>query len=117
MTGADSCAEAYKAFPERQHARRRFQYPYSDEFKADAVALVISSGRPVATAAADLGVSLTALKRWVRLAREGGGNGDGKPEEPVDPAKYEAMEARMRELERENDFLKKVSAFFAKEQR
>jgi transposase len=27
------------------------------------------------------------------------------------------MEARLRELERENDFLKKVSAFFAKEQR
>jgi transposase len=35
----------------------------------------------------------------------------------VDPAKYKALEARLRELERKNDFLKKVSAFFAKEQR
>lgn len=37
--------------------------------------------------------------------------------EPVDTAKYKALEARLREVERENDFLKKVSAFFAKEQR
>jgi transposase len=35
----------------------------------------------------------------------------------VDAAKYKALEARLREVERENDFLKKVSAFFAKEQR
>ena len=48
------------------------------------------------------------------VALPGGG---GKPDDPVDPAKYKALEARMRELERENDFLKKVSAFFAKEQR
>lgn len=32
----------------------------------------------------------------------------------MDPAKYKALEARVREVERENDFLKKVSAFFAK---
>lgn len=90
---------------------------YSDEFKADAVALVESSGRSLPAVAADLGISLTALKRWVRLAREADQEGGGKPEDPVNPVKYKAMEARLRELERENDFLKKVSAFFAKEQR
>ena len=90
---------------------------YSDEFKADAVALVASSGRSLPGVAADLGISLTALKRWVRLAREADPEGGGKPDEPVDPVKFKAMEARLRELERENDFLKKVSAFFAKEQR
>jgi transposase len=35
----------------------------------------------------------------------------------VGPGKYKALEARLREVERENDFLKKFSAFFAKEQR
>ncbi|MGN5734689.1 MULTISPECIES: transposase [Arthrobacter] len=90
---------------------------YSDEFKADAVALADSSGRPLALVAAELGISLTALKRWVKLSREGQ-SGDGKkPDEPVDAAKYKAMEVRLREVERENEFLKKVSAFFAKEQR
>ena len=90
---------------------------YSDEFKADAVALAASSGRPVALVAAELGISLTALKRWIKLSREGQEGGGRKPVEPVDTAKYKAMEVRLRELERENDFLKKVSAFFAKEQR
>ena len=90
---------------------------YSDEFKADAVALVISSGRSPASVAPELGISVTALKRWVRLHNEGQSEGCGKPDDPVDPAKYKAMEARLREVERENDFLKKVSAFFAREQR
>lgn len=90
---------------------------YSDEFKADAVNLVISSGRSPASVAPELGVSVTALKRWVQLQREGEAGSGGKPDGPVDPAKYKALEARLRELERENDFLKKVSAFFAKEQR
>jgi transposase len=90
---------------------------YSAEFKADAVALVISSGRSPSSVAPELGISVTALKRWVRLHREGDPVADGKPDDPADPAKYKALEARLRELERENDFLKKVSAFFAKEQR
>lgn len=90
---------------------------YSDEFKADAVALAESSGRPIALVAAELGISLTALKRWIKLSYERQEDGGQKPDLPVDTAKYKAMEVRLRELERENDFLKKVSAFFAKEQR
>ncbi|WP_326961156.1 MULTISPECIES: hypothetical protein [unclassified Arthrobacter] len=60
---------------------------------------------------------MTALKRWVQLHRDGESGPGGRPDDPVDPAKYEALEARLREVERENDFLKKVSAFFAEEQR
>jgi transposase len=90
---------------------------FSDEFKADAVDLVITSGRPIAAVASELGVSVTALRRWVRYHREGHPDASMKPDEPIDPAKFKALEVRMRELERENDFLKKVSAFFAKEQR
>ena len=33
---------------------------FSDEFKADAVDLVITSGRPIAAVASELGVSVTA---------------------------------------------------------
>lgn len=90
---------------------------YSDEFKSDAVNLVISSGRSPASVAPELGISVTALKRWVQLHRESGTGPGGRPDDPVDSAKYKALETRLREVERENDFLKKVSAFFAKEQR
>ena len=80
---------------------------YSDEFKSDAVNLVISSGRSPASVAPELGISVTALKRWVQLHREGETKANGKPDDPVDPAKYKALEARLREVTRENDFLKK----------
>jgi transposase len=90
---------------------------YSDEFKADAVDLVISSGRSPMSVAPEVGVSVTALKRWVQLHRDAAGGAGVRPDDPVDAAKYKALEARLREVERENDFLKKVSAFFAKEQR
>ncbi|MCZ2405110.1 transposase [Paenarthrobacter sp. Z7-10] len=90
---------------------------FSDEFKADAVDLVISSGRPIATVASELGVSVTALRRWIRYHNEGHPDASMKPDQPVEAAKYKALETRLREVERENEFLKKVSAFFAKEQR
>jgi transposase-like protein len=57
---------------------------YSDEFKADAVELVVSSGRSPASVAPELGISVTALKRWVRLSREGQPEG-GNRDDPVDP--------------------------------
>lgn len=50
---------------------------YSDEFKADAVELVVSSGRSPASVAPELGISVTALKRWVRVSREGQPGGGG----------------------------------------
>ncbi|MBG6185659.1 transposase [Arthrobacter sp. CAN_A214] len=90
---------------------------YTNEFKADAVALADSSERSLPSVASELGVSLTALKRWVRLAREAENGSGTRPDDPVDPVKYKALEARLREVERENDFLKKAAAFFAREQR
>lgn len=55
--------------------------------------------------APEVGVSVTA-KRWVQLHRDAGAGAGGRPDEPVDTAKYKALEARLREVERENDFLK-----------
>lgn len=52
---------------------------YSEEFKANAVALLVSSGLSLPVVAADLGISLTALKRWTRLAREADPEGSGSP--------------------------------------
>lgn len=45
--------------------RRRF----TEEFKADAVALVLDGGRPVAHVADDLGIGESSLGYWVRQAR------------------------------------------------
>ena len=80
---------------------------YSDEFEADAVNPVISSGRWSASVAPELGISLTALKRGVQMHREGEAGAGGEPDDPVDTAIYKAMEPRLRELEGRMIFLKK----------
>ena len=48
---------------------------YADEFKADAVNLVISSGRSPASVAPELGISVTALKPVGAAAPGRGGRG------------------------------------------
>ncbi|MGW3495917.1 transposase [Streptomyces sp. NPDC001020] len=43
-------------------------YKYSAEFRADAVALARSSGRPVSRIAAELGVNHETLRQWIKTA-------------------------------------------------
>lgn len=118
-TSADARGEVYYCC-ERQFERI---VPFSsrpscsDEFKTDAVNLVIASGRSPASVAPELGISVAALKRCVQLHREVEAGAGGRPDDPLDPSNYKALEARLRELERENDFLKEVPALFAQEQR
>ncbi|MFD8656715.1 transposase [Streptomyces mirabilis] len=45
-------------------------YKYSAEFRADAVALARSSGRPVSRVAAELGVNHETLRQWIKVADE-----------------------------------------------
>ncbi len=87
---------------------------YSREFKADAVALVLSQGMSQKQVCADMGVSKSALQAWVRgveLAGRGivpAASGDGQAQ--PDQAK---MLKRIRELEMENEILRKASAYLS----
>jgi len=95
--------------------RKRGPQRFSEEFRREAVRLVRESERPVKDIAAELGVSPTGLRNWVRrLARE-------KPT-TTGPARVVLLEEEVRQLKRENDrlreereILKKATAFFAKE--
>lgn len=88
---------------------------FTPEYRQEAVALVIESGRPIAAVARDLGINEGTLGNWVTAHR--------KANPPVEDDLTVSERARLRELERENrelrlerDFLKKAAAFFAKEQ-
>lgn len=94
-------------------SRRKF----SPEFKAEAVELVISSGRSVVQVAGDIGVNEGTLGHWVRLWREEHPDAGAGDRGPVEWAKYKALKAENAELKREVEFLGKVSAFFAAKQR
>jgi transposase len=95
-----------------RRARRRFD----DNFKAQAVRLVLDEGKTVGSVAHDLDLTETALRAWVRRARA---------DRTIDRTGLTTPEreelARLREenrtLREEREILKKVAAFFAKEWR
>jgi transposase len=91
--------------------RRKF----SHQFKAEAVQLVLETGRPIAEITRELEVNEGTLGNWVNTWRRE--NPEPEPElTPVERAKVKMMEDEIRRLRLENEFLKKAAAFFAKTQ-
>ncbi|WOQ16171.1 transposase [Raineyella sp. W15-4] len=92
--------------------RRRF----TDEYKANAVSLVINDGRMNADVARSIGVHEMTLGKWVKKARDEGKqpdrelNGDER-------AELERLREENKRLRMEAEFAKKVASWFAKDQR
>jgi transposase len=88
----------------------------TDEFKAEAVQLVVAQGYSFAKACEALGVGDTALRRWVAQWRaEQAAAPRSVAQVQGDQRRIRELEARVIELERERDILKKSTAFFVKE--
>jgi transposase len=89
--------------------RRKF----TSEFRAEAVALVRRTGQSANQIAKELGVSQTALSRWLRQSAVPGSRANGfQAAEEVQVLRREVERLRM-----ERDILKKAAAFFANESR
>lgn len=97
---------------------RKPRRSFTDEFKADAVAMVLELGRSRAEVARDLELDESTLGRWVAKAAGTEGTGTGSHRRTPDPASDGVFEMRkeIARLRDENIFLKKAAAFFAKEQ-
>jgi transposase len=91
----------------------RTNQSYSEEFKREAVALVVTE-TSVTEVARELGIPHQTLWRWVDHDRRRQVQAAQEAAGPVDPAAYAAALKRIAELERENAFLGNVSAFFAR---
>lgn len=89
--------------------RRRF----SPQFKAEAVQMVIGSGRAISDVARDLGIERQTLNKWVNdYQRAHLGRSEPFPRAPgpasgVPRSREEELEAEVRRLRLENEFLKK----------
>lgn len=89
---------------------------YPEQFRKDALALVESSGRPIAEVARSLGISEGTLWNWVRAARDA-------TERAADPDAFTESERdelrRLRrqviELETDTEILRRAAAYFARE--
>jgi len=98
--------------PRIRRARRRFD----DDFKAQAVRLVLDEGKSVRAAARDLDLTETALREWVNRARANRTHGrTGLTTAERDELARLRKENRV--LREEHDILKKAAAFFAKQSR
>lgn len=91
----------------------RSRRSFTDEFKRDAVALVIDEGRRVIDVARSLGVGEGTLGNWVRQARIDRGERAGlTTSEKTELAELRKENARLR---MERDLLKRATAFWVKE--
>jgi transposase len=96
---------------------RRIRRKFSDEFKQEAVRLANEGRRPMTEIAKELGIRADLLGKWRADADERA----SRPEVDGTPlTKDEEIRRLKRELElarQERDFLKKATAYFAKESR
>ena len=93
---------------------------YPEEFRRDAVSLVLSSPhRTLRDIADQLGVSHETLRLWVKAAKapeSSAGSGGPASELTVDErAELRELRRRVADLEMEKDILRKAAAYFAKE--
>ena len=96
--------------------RRRSRRQFDDEFKTQAVRLVLDEGKSVGSVARDLDLTETALREWVNRARADRTQG----KTGLTTAEREELTRLRREnriLQEEREILKKAAAFFAKHQR
>ena len=91
----------------------RVRRSFTDEFKRDAVSLVLDEGRRIVDVASSLGIGDGTLGNWVRQARTDRGQREGlTTSEKAELAQLRRDVARLR---MERDLLKRATAFWVKE--
>jgi transposase len=87
---------------------------FSDDYKREVVALVLTNGRRIRQTAVELGISYNTLKCWVKRH-------DREVEDDLLPAGLSVEEEcrllrkKVANLEEENEILKKFRAFLAEQ--
>jgi transposase-like protein len=95
---------------------RKVKRTFSPQFRAEAVQLVVTSGRPISHVAKELGVTDQTLGVWVKAWRDENEARPGPDLSPKEAAELTAALTENARLRMENEFLKKAAAFFARMQ-
>jgi transposase len=96
--------------------RRRPRRQFDDDFKAQAVRLVLDEGKSVGSVARDLDLTETALRDWVNRARADRSQGKTGLT-TAEREELTRLRKEVRILREEREVLKKAAAFFANERR
>jgi transposase len=93
---------------------KRHRRKFTDEFKAETVKLIRTSGRSIGAVARELNIGETVVRRWVQQAEALGSVDSLGPDERTE---LQRLRKENRELRMEKEILAKATAFFAKESR
>ena len=99
-----------------EHRNQRPRRRFTDDFKQQAVRLVLEEGKSVTAVARELDLTPSALDQWVQRSRADRSKG----RTGLTSAEREELTRLRREnriLQEEREILKKAAAFFAKHQR
>ncbi|HET6804193.1 MAG TPA: transposase [Frateuria sp.] len=98
---------------------------FTDEFKAETIALLESSGRPLSQIAQELGIEQSVLRTWRRKLRPSGvqsarpvasvlnGNAPTVPTVTADQAEIHRLRRELERMQMERDILKKAIGIFS----
>lgn len=94
-----------------QKPRRQF----TDEQKAEAVRIVNQSGKPVSQVAKEMGLTESALRKWVKQAQIDCQSDSQGQLTSAERKELNELRRELKRVQRSRDFLKKAATFFAKE--
>jgi transposase len=92
----------------------RSRREFTPEYKDEAVKLVLTTGRAVATVARELGINEATLGRWVAAFKDRNETGQTEVTES-ERAELLRLRKENADLKMDRAFLKKASIFFAQE--
>src|SRR5262245_39318756 len=101
---------------EKEGSKKRRPAKHTDDFKANAVSLVLDQGMSAEAVVKDLGLTRSTFFRWLKQARIDRGEAAPSSQLSADERKrLVELERENRELKMERELLKKWVAFSAKE--
>ena len=94
---------------------KRKRRVFTPEQRAEAVKIALGSRKPVAQVARDLDLSVSVLRNWINQAKIDEAADPNGPLTSEERAELSRLRREHKQLEMENAFLKKASAYFAKQ--
>ncbi len=95
--------------------KKRIRRSFTKEYKAEVVELIRKSGKSIGAVTRDLGLTETAVRRWIAQAEIDSGGGPSGALTTAEREELAQLRKRVKTLETEREILKKATAFFAKE--
>lgn len=95
--------------------------PFPMEFRRDVIAVARQGDQSIAQVARSFGISQSCLSRWLKIADREGGATAGLSEAPAQPGQTDLetenreLRKRAKQLEQENEILRRATAYFARD--